>query len=217
MSETMTMQPKEKMLVAQALNEIKILDARIEKAIESMKLCYANKASETRIDGIDKKKVITQIEAAWQSLNDLIARHHGIRRAVNLFNATAKVMIAGVEYTVAEAIAMKNFCEEHERNLLSKMKTQYNLQTSIASKRNIEIETRSDAYMRDNFSAMEKGAIDYEEERQKYIKNNQYELVDPLDLYTLINEKEDYISKFMMQVDTALSVVDATNEIDIYY
>ena len=208
---------KESMLVSQALKEIKTLNSRISKKIEETKFCHANKAIETRIDGVDKKKVIEQIKADWQSIEDLIKREHGIREAVNQFNASQKVTIAGVEYTVAAAIAMKNFCEEHERKLLSRMKAQYNLQTSIAGKRNIEIEARSDAYMRDNFSSMEKGNIDYEAERQKYISNNQYEVVDPLNLKSLIEEKENFIDNFMTEVDVALSVVDATNTIEICY
>lgn len=215
MSETLAI--KETMLVSQALKEIETLESRITKKIENLKLCYANKASEIRIDGVDKKKVIEQIKVDWQSVNDLIKRHHGIRRAVNLFNATTKVTINDIEYTVAEALAMKNFCQKQEEELLKNMETQYNLQTAIAGKRNIEIEARSDAYMRDNFSSMEKGNIDYEAERQKYIANNQYEVVDPLGLKNLIDEKEEFITKFMIEVDVALSVVDATNTIEVSY
>lgn len=98
----------EKMTVHKALCELKTLDARIQKSIQQGTFVFANKHSNNKVAGVSIGTYSEEIRAAYQSAKDLIARRDAIKRAVTLSNATVKVTIGGKEYTVAEAIEMKN-------------------------------------------------------------------------------------------------------------
>ena len=98
----------EKMNIHQALVELKTLDKRIDSAIQEGEWVVANKHSNTKIGGIDLKDFVDNVKSRHQKVTTLIARAEAIKRAVVNSNAVTKVIIAGKEYTVAEAIDMKN-------------------------------------------------------------------------------------------------------------
>lgn len=208
-----------KMTVSQALSERTLLRKKIEQTIEESELvlCIANKASESRIQGIDKGKFIAGMKSDYQSLTDKMARLQGIEAAIAKHNSECDVEIAGITYKKSEAIAMKQFGLVNHKNFLEKMKDQFATEKMKCDGMNRKIEEKSGTYMAENFGTKEKGTNDYEAERQKWIKNNEYEVVDPLDIKVKIDELDKYISDFELNVDTALSVSNATNEIDIFY
>ena len=98
----------ETMNIHQALVELKTLNKRIESAIREGEWVVANKHSNGKIGGIDLKDFVEEVKSRYQKVTDLIARAEAIKRAVVNSNAITKVTIAGKEYTVAEAIDMKN-------------------------------------------------------------------------------------------------------------
>ena len=111
----------EKMTVHKALCELKTLDARIQKSIQQGTFVFANKHSNNKVAGVSINTYSEEIRAAYQSAKDLIARRDAIKRAVTLSNATVKVTIGGKEYTVAEAIEMKNHGIPLKQLLLKKL------------------------------------------------------------------------------------------------
>ena len=98
------MATKEQMTVHKALAELKIIDSRIENAISGGTYVVANKHSNTKIHGVTIDEFKTQMKSDFQKVTDLIARRNAIKRAVVASNATTKVKVGNVEYTVAEAI-----------------------------------------------------------------------------------------------------------------
>ena len=115
-----------KMTVHKALAELKIVDDRIVSAINGGTYCVANKHSNEKIKGVPVEDYKAVMQGYYDKATDLIKRRNAIKRAVVLSNATTKVSINGVEYTVAEAIEMKNHGVEFDEKMLDVLNKQYN-------------------------------------------------------------------------------------------
>lgn len=210
----------EKMTVHKALAELKLLDDRILKAIKSTEYCVANKHSNDKIRGVSVEEYSKQMQGGYDKAVDLIERRKSIKRAVVLSNAVTKVKIAGKEYTVAEAIEMKNRGIDFDGTLMEAMRKNYNLAMAVIKEQNgKELEERADQYVTAIYGQKEgkTNTADIEKVKEDFLKSNQFELVDPLSVLDKINILEEKISDFMAEVDAALSVSNALTEIEVNY
>lgn len=209
----------EKMTVHKALAELKLLDDRITRAIKDCEVCRSNKHSNDKIEGLSIDEYKKNIQSKYDKANDLIKRRKAIKRAVVLSNAQTNVNINDIEYTVAEAIEMKNkgvylevvFKDWMERKL-NEAKAEINLV-------NGGLEERANQYVTAIYGAKEGNtkAEDIEKVKNDFYKSNQYEIIDPLNVQDKIDELEESINSFMSEVDAALSVSNALTEITIEY
>lgn len=209
-----------KMTVHKALAELKTMDARITKAIEDCTFVIANKHSNSRIKGKPVTAFCDEAKSGYQSVNDLIRRRDAIKRAVVLSNAVAKVMINGTEYTVAEAIEMKNHGVLYRQQLLDKLtEDDKRAQREADAHNGKDLETRADAYIQELFGKAETKNLTEEvkKARADFIETQTYELVDPLDAHKEMARLEKEINDFMVEVDSALSVSNALTEIEFTY
>ena len=214
------MSTSEKMTIHKALCEVKIIGDRIYKEQNSMPFVFVNEQANKKVQGVNLPEYIKLIESAHQSTVDLIARRDAIKRAVVLSNATTSVMVGGKQYTVAEAIEMKNHGLECYKKLLQKMVFEMrNAKTSAESANGKTLESRADGYIRNLYGTTDMKDMTKEatEEREKFIKQHTSELVDPLKLDTKIAELEKFIYEFSIDVDAALSTSNAVTEIEICY
>lgn len=211
---------QEKMTIHKALAELKIIDDRIESAIKSATFCVANRHSNEKINGVSVETFKVTMQGHYDKATDLIKRRNAIKRAVVLSNATTKVVINGAEYTVAEAIEMKNHGIEHEEYLYGALRAQYNkCQAEILRNNGKELEDRAEKYVTGIYGSRE-GKVnteDFERTKKDYITAQTYELVDPIDILNKMNDLEEYISVFKSEVDAALSTSNAITEIEINY
>lgn len=211
----------EKMTVHKALAELKLLDERINKAItEGVFYCIANKHSSDKINGVPTDEYIKIMQAKYDKAVDLISRRKAIRKAVVLSNAVTKVNVADAEYTVAEAIEMKNHGIEFDSLLMAYMKKHYEAaQIRIAQENGKDLETRAEQYVTAIYGQKEgkTNTADIEKVKADFLESNQYELVDPLHVLEKIEDLEKKINDFMSEVDSALSVSNALTEIEIEY
>lgn len=210
----------EKMTVHKALAEIKVMDNRINSAIYSGVYCLANKHSNEKVKGIaveDYKKVM---QGYYDKANDLIKRNEAIKKAVVLSNAITKVKIGENEYTVAEAIWMKNHGIDNKDELLVKLQQQYNkAQAEILKNNGEELDKRAEQYVIGIYGSKE-GKADteaFEKTKKEFIKVNQYELLDPIGILNVIENLEKEIDTFKAEVDAALSTSNAITEIEVTY
>lgn len=210
----------EKMTVHKALAEIKVMDNRINSAIYSGVYCLANKHSNEKVKGIaveDYKKVM---QSFYDKANDLIKRNEAIKKAVVLSNAVTKVKIGDNEYTVAEAIWMKNHGIDNKDELLVKLQQQYNkAQAEILKNNGEELDKRAEQYVIGIYGSKE-GKADteaFEKTKKEFIKANQYELLDPIGILNVIENLEKEIDTFKAEVDAALSTSNAITEIEVTY
>lgn len=214
----------EKMTVHKALAELKVIDDRIDKAISEGVYVIANKHSNEKIQGMTIEQFKEKMKASHQKVTDLINRRNALKRAVVLSNATTKIKIGNDEYTVAEAIEMKNHGMEFKTNYM-RMITSQNLSAQADINRNSgeAIEKRAEQYVLSVIQAQPKDAkmaIDSDAMqalRKDYIKNNTYDLIDPLKVNDIIEKMADEINEFNTEIDAALSVSNALTVIEFEY
>ena len=210
----------EKMTVHKALCELKTLDARIQKSIQQGTFVFANKHSNNKVAGVSINTYSEEIRAAYQSAKDLIARRDAIKRAVTLSNATVKVTIGGKEYTVAEAIEMKNHGIPLMQSLLKKLERDNRAARNDANQNNGEmLEMRADEYIKSLYgnTDMKNAGDDILKVRKEFIDAQTYEIVDPISIKGEMERLEKEINGFMVDIDSALSVSNAVTEIEIEY
>lgn len=214
----------EKMTVHKALAELKVIDDRINKAISEGVYVIANKHSNEKIQGMTIEQFKEKMKASHQKVTDLINRRNALKRAVVLSNATTKIKVGNDEYTVAEAIEMKNHGMEFKTNYMRMIASQ-NLSAQADINRNSgeAIEKRAEQYVLSVIQAQPKDAkmaIDSDAMqalRKDYIKNNTYDLIDPLKVNDIIEKMADEINEFNTEVDAALSVSNALTVIEFEY
>ena len=208
----------EKMTVHKALCELKTLDARIQKSIQQGTFVFANKHSNNKVAGVSINTYSEEIRAAYQSAKDLIARRDAIKRAVTLSNATVKVTIGGKEYTVAEAIEMKNHGIPLKQLLLKKLDND-NRRARLEANNGDMLEMRADEYVKSLYGNVDmKGASDeIKKVRADFIAAQTMEIVDPINITTELTALEKEINDFVVEIDSALSVSNALTELEIAY
>ncbi|HHU55747.1 MAG TPA: hypothetical protein GXZ48_03535 [Acholeplasmataceae bacterium] len=210
----------ETMTVHKGLAELKIIGDRINKAISQGTFCKANKHSNEKINGVSIEKFKTQIQSDWDKVNDLIKRRNAIKRAVVLSNAITKVKVGNEEYTVAEAIEMKNTGMQYKKDLMNTLNKQYVEAIRITEKENGEtLNQKAENYVIGLYGSKEgKTSIDeIENTKKQFILNNTFELIDPIKIKEKIDALEQEIADFEAEIDSALSVSNSITNLEISY
>ena len=210
----------ETMTVHKALAELKVLDKRIRSAISEVTYVTCAKKSNTKIGGVPIEDYERDIVSKYQKVNDLIARQSAIKRAVVLSNATTKVVVCDIEFTVAEAIEMKTRGVQFKKELMRKLSRDFAKAKSTTDHENsILVDARADEYVRNMYgnSDMKGLSEDAKKTRDDFIEAQTMRLVDPIDVSAEIDKLDDWISKFDAEVDSALSVSNAITELTIEY
>ena len=213
----------EKMTVHRVLAELKTIDSRIESAINGATYVMAVKHSAEKINGVTVADFKNDIKSNYQKVCDLIKRRDAMKRAIVLSNATTKVQIGDVEYTVAEAIDAKNHSMEFKQTLLNMMAYQYNRAQNELNRHTGEaLEKDAEKYVATVLAAQSKestAAINSQVSalREVYLANNAWDMIDPLDVAKKIEALNNEISKFNADVDAALSTSNAITIVEFSY
>lgn len=210
----------ETMTIHKGLAELKILDGRIKKEIQNGSYCVANKHSNEKINGIPIEDFKKAAQGAYDKVTDLINRRKAIKKAIVLSNAKTTVEIADVEYTVAEAIEMKNHGIEFETMLVNIMNDQYkSAQVEVNRQNGYNLEERADQYVTAIYGQKDGKTVtaDIEKVRKDFLEANSYEIIDPINVPKKLEELRKKIDDFMAEVDSALSVSNALTKITIEY
>ena len=214
----------EKMTVHKALAELKTMDDRIMKSIRDNTYVLAVKHSAEKINGMTVANFKEKMRSGYQKATDLIARRDAMKRAVVLSNATTKVKVGENEYTVAEAIEMKNHGMEFRSALLRQINSAYTTAQNELNRNSGEtLEKKAEQYVLAVIAAQPKDSkmsVDSDAMkalRKTYIENNTYDLVDPLDVAKIMEALDAEINEFNAEVDAALSVSNALTVIEFEY
>lgn len=211
---------KKEITVTKALSDLNVLTGRIEKETDkltvlSIKLKSKNVLKDKNTNVDDFKN---EVKANYQSILDLIKNRDIIKSAIILSNAKTKVMIAGKEYTVAEAIDKKNRIAL-ETDLLMKLKSEFATKSKQVVNFNDKLEAQIDKereIMLSGDNAKNKDIVKTAEELATAKReSNSVELVDALNIEKVINELEDSIMSFKAEVDQQLSISNAITLIEV--
>lgn len=207
----------ERMLVTQALNEIKLLDGRINRAISTGSYIAAAKLNESKVTStLTKDDFVKNAKASKQSVADLIERRNKIKAATVVSNAITYVDVNNKEMTRADAIERKESIE-YEEAFLNALKAQRQNAQLTVNQKNMAMEAQIDRIVESSFGKDSKQKInsdEYEAIAKPYRLNNEYGLVDPLGIDELIRDMEEEIAGFKANVDSALQISNCTTYIE---
>jgi len=203
--------------ITEALNELKLYDSKITKAITNASFVSGTKKSSDRIGVVSKDIFIDRAKSTYQSSIDLIANRNSLKSAIVKSNAITEVKVADKVMTVAEAIERKNSIE-YEETLLSEMKRQYANASELVNKENKKVDNKVDELLstligKDSDKKISKE--DQEAIEKPYRDKNEFELIDPIEIYDKIVKLEEEIDNFKSQVDTQLVISNAITKIEI--
>ena len=206
-----------KISITEALNELKLYDSKINKAIANAKLSSAAKKSSDKVGVVTKEDFEERAKASYQSVTDLIANRNALKSAIVKSNAVTEVVINGKTMTVAEAIERKNSID-YDVMLLNEMKKQYVTATDTVNKENKKVDNKVDELLstligKDSDKKISKE--DQEAIEKPYREKNEYEFIDPISIYDKMLELEADIDGFNSEVDTKLVLSNATTFIEI--
>ena len=206
-----------KISITEALNELKLYDSKIMKAIANAKLASAAKKSSDKVGVVTKEDFEERAKASYQSVTDLIANRNALKSAIVKSNAVTEVTINGKTMTVAEAIERKNSID-YDVTLLNEMKKQYVTATDTVNKENKKVDNKVDELLstligKDSDKKISKE--DQEAIEKPYREKNEYEFIDPISIYDKMLKLEADIDGFNSEVDTKLVLSNATTFIEI--
>ena len=210
----------EKMTAHKCLAELKVLNDRITNAITYGVYCASNKHSNTKIAGVPVEEYKKKMIGDYDKVISLIARKNAMKKALDLSNARTMVKINDVEYTIVEAIYMKNHGMEMQQYLLSEMKRQYaKEQKYIADNNGDRLALKAEKYIVEMYGNSEdiKKGEEAEKTRKAYIDQHTFDFVDAIGIVDKMEKLSEEITAFLTEVDAALSVVNATTEIEFSY
>lgn len=209
----------EKMTIHKALAELKVLDKRIVDAMSDATFVANKKNNQEKVYGQTPDAFNKSAFAAYDKISDLIKRRNAIKSAINVSNATTKVEIGGVSYTVVEAIDKKNHGMEFYVELRDYMVNQWTRAKLEMEKNNSQLQAKAEKFTTDLMGGKENAVKgeEYDACVSTYIKSNSIEMLDPIGIEKKIAELDDMINSFMPEVDAALSVSNALTTIEIEY
>lgn len=205
----------EKMTIHRALTELKNLNDRIETATNSGTYVRGNKQSNTKIDGSSLEDFEKSIVASYDKVIGLINRRNNIKSAVVDSNSKVEVEIAGKKMTVAEAIERKASIH-FENNLVNIMKSMLYKELSKINRENEELPKKLESYLAVTLGSKDQHKLsDVEQHTTSFMERNTYGLIDPLNIKSKIEELEEEINNFILEVDSVLSESNAVTFIEI--
>lgn len=206
-----------KISITEALTELKLYDQKINKVLCSADFIGCKKKSSDRVNSFKLENFEANAKASYQAVSDLIENRARLKSAIVQSNAATMVEIAGKKYTVAEAIERKNSIA-YDKMLLQAMKSQWAAATNNVEKENKRVDTQVDK-MLETFlgkdSEKKVSEADLNAISEPYRAKNEWELVDPLNLFTKIQAMEADIDAFEADVDVRLSISNSVTYIEV--
>ena len=210
----------ETMNIHKALSEVKILNNRIIGKISECQFCVANKVTNKTIKGKSIDEWKNSVQDNWTSITTLINRRNALKQAISKSNASTEVTIAGKVYTVAEAIEMKQYGMDYYNALLNELRNDFSEANRSVEKTNTDADIKATDYAQNcvgSDKSNTESLREIEKIRTAYYDSHKAELIDPIDITNKIAELEEQISSFTSEVDSVLSVSNATTFITIEY
>lgn len=195
------------MTMLEALNKKKLLEERVAE-FNTKRSAFIGYASEKELNNSPTKK--EDLEKAYQS--NFMSRLHAIKNLaeikskINESNAITKIKVAGVEYTIADAIA-RHRAIETEKRFWNDCANQYNaaitkveeLNTKARDSENV---SRNVAVLTANLSKLSDEMI--ENLKAAYIAENTVSIIDPNNFKERLDAWRDEIDEFEAQLHGAM-------------
>lgn len=207
------------MTIHRALAELKLIDSKIEKAISVIEPTGVMQTNKPVNGFYQKEDFETQAKAKFQSVVDLIERKNRIKSAIVTANGITQVEIAGVKMTIADAINFKAVVI-FKKTLIATLLKKHNV---VKSKFIIENEKINDIALenakimigKQGDNTVKPTDQDVKAIIEPFIKRNEFQMVDPLNVEELTQKLQNEVDNFEMEVDAVLSEINAITIIEL--
>ena len=196
--------------------------------IQESKFCFADTICEreekTRQKKLDEAEFSQNAQEVFEKIQEKIRRYYQIEEAIIVSNAKVKIHTQAGDFTVAGAVSLRNRLRGKsayqnslfEAALEQKMDQEYTRSVQQIKNLNLQLEGRADAVRLNILGKDSKGKSDNSlDVVNDFLKANTMELVDPLDIKTLIDENEAKRNALLSELDTRLKVSNATTFVEI--
>lgn len=205
-----------KMTLHKILSELKTLDKRIEKAIMSMDPISVMRGSKIVNSTLTEDEFTKEAISSVDSVEGLINRKFILRSALLNANCSVKVTISGKEYTIYQAIEMKeimNFKKKELDKLSYSLREANNLHQRIVDRNDSDLEKQIQFFCQ---SAKEDAKPDIVAKLTEQMNTlNGVKLLDPINISEKIKSLSDGIENFMIEVDSALSEINSITTVEV--
>lgn len=204
------------MTIHRGLSELKTLDDRISKAIEKIQPTGVVQVGKKVNNVYEKSYFDQQAKSDLQSFDDLLARRNNIKSAIVQSNSETKITIGTKTMTVADAITNKGVMS-FKRTLVISLERKFKQSVGALNTNNEQVKTNSEnlALAVAGNDQAKKDSKEATEVAKVYIDNNEFSLVDPLEVEKLIDKINTEISEFETEVDAVLSESNAVTFIEV--
>lgn len=199
--------------ITRALVELKTLDDRIKKTsgFEFVRVSYPE-----RSESSDNSAFVSSCQKTFQSITDMIKYRASLKGAIVRSNAETKVVIAGVEYTVAEAIERKNSIK-YEKTFIASLRNQLRGAIHQRDAHNSAAESRLERMLTAELGKDKRTDPEIIKTlTEGYRKANMATLVDPMKLESVIEKMEEAIANFEAEVDICLSESNSRTTLSVH-
>lgn len=206
-----------KMTITEGLVALKLYGEKIEKAILDARFIMVAKCKPNATEREKLAEFEKNAKSAWDSINKMISNRDAIKRAIVLSNATTYVAIDGKQMTVAEAIEKKNNIGIY-RMLLETMERQMQNANAAYYDQRLALQKQTDKLLEMYYgkdAAKKISREDYDTIAGPYKESNECYLFSPIDVDTKYKTLKDDVDYFLSQVDTVLSISNATTFIEV--
>lgn len=161
----------------------------------------------------DMNKVL---QSNFDRYDHLIKNIEAYAAAIAQSNAITEIEVAGIKYTVAEAIKRKELVASRT-SFLSLVKKQTSLASYSVTMKNAEIEKNWLDHLKTltNGGEVQLSEEFIQKQKDEFYDNNTYELIDPMNHIEKIDSMIDAHNAFISEVDTVLTTSNVQTLITI--
>ena len=207
----------EKMTITRGLAELKMLDKRIIKQVQTIGFTdvYQERSKKLLLSKMTGDEFDKTVKADWTSLTDMMDRRRKIKSAIIKSNAKEKVTLCKEKMTVAEAIEMKSSID-YKKQLLGQMQREITTRKNNMEAQTAKLEDTIEKMLQANYGVEKKSdKEDYDKIAKPFIEANELHLRDPLSIEKKIEEFDLYVDEFEKEVDFVLTESNSKTEITI--
>jgi len=203
------------MTLTRALNEVKLLEKRINK-YNTDDATWVAVSKNGKIGTNTDVNILSSIaKENKQSLTDLIKRRNSIKHKILNANNSTTIKVANEEYTIAEAIDMKNFIEI-ERDVYRTIKMQIHRTEREYTIKCEEVDNLVERTVSQTLQSDGKKDASMVAGIEKYVRdNNKIVLEDPAHITKWVDERLEYVENFINEIDFSLSEINAITKIEV--
>ena len=210
---------KLKMTIHRALSELKLIDARIEKAINVVDPTGLMQFGKLVNGFYAKDEFEKDAKAKYQSVTSLIDRKNLIKSAIVKANGATFVKIGDKKMTIADAINFKTVIVV-KKNLIDVLTQKHNAVKANFTKENekinnVALENAKIMIGKQGDDRVKPNDEDVKNIVEPFVKRNEYHLVDPLKIEELTEDLQNEVNEFEAEVDAVLSEINALTVIEI--